>query len=1038
MAEARRFSLTPQLDIEQILLEAQHRWLRPAEICEILRNYRKFRIAPEPPNRPPNGSLFLFDRKVLRYFRKDGHNWRKKKDGKTVKEAHERLKAGSVDVLHCYYAHGEENENFQRRSYWMLEEDYMHIVLVHYREVKSSKASFIRSRDAEENAQVAIANMDSPSSSNSFTNQCHVPSQVSDAGSPSSAQTSEYEDTETDNYQANSRHHSYFEMQRYDGLIMDNRLSSPYSPTVNGQYDLQKLQNVRPGSDFYSVAQEDITSIYNETGIGLTFSGPRTQFGLTSWNQVLEHCTSEFQSAPFEATVASTQVYDDTKQDSLALEDFFRNNLGTNQDDIRSAPGKSVWQNSDTEVSSSVAPKFDMGNDQPIEGKFTYATLLKQLSLDVASTDGDGLKKYDSFSRWMSNELGEVDDSQINPSSEVYWNTIQSESVVEDPIISNQEQLDAYLVGPSLSQDQLYSILDFSPNWAFTGLQTKVIIRGTFLKNAKDVEKCKWSCMFGEIEVPAEVLADGTLQCYAPPHKSGPVHFYITCSNRLACSEVREFEYRERNIQYMETSESCSTRMTEMDLHMRLEKLLSLGSSEQPKLGYGGIIEKQYLISEINSLMMNGVDICEKNFSFGSEQQDQDQQRGKLLKEKLRTWLIYKVTEDGKGPSVLDEEGQGVLHLAAALGYVWVIKPTVNSGVSVNFRDVRGWTALHWAAFCGRENTIACLIGLGADPGLLTDPTPGFPSGRTPADLAYDSGHKGIAGFLAESSLTKHLYALTLKDSNVGNLAEVTGATSIEDVAEPAVVPLDYGDMQAGISLKDSLSAVRNASQAAARIYQVYRVQSFHRKKLTEYGDETCGISDERALSLIALKTSKSGQHDLPVHAAAVRIQNKFRGWKGRKEFLVIRQRIVKIQAHIRGHQVRKQYRKFVWTVGIVEKAILRWRRKGSGLRGFRSDGLLEGDNVQNQPRKEDDYDFLQEGRKQSEARLEKALARVKSMVHYPEARDQYSRILNVVTELQESKETSMSDPGVAIDDDFMMELEELCDDDTFMPPARV
>uniref|UniRef100_A0A0D3ANU8 CG-1 domain-containing protein n=1 Tax=Brassica oleracea var. oleracea TaxID=109376 RepID=A0A0D3ANU8_BRAOL len=29
---------------------------------------------------------------VLRYFRKDGHNWRKKKDGKTVKEAHEKLK----------------------------------------------------------------------------------------------------------------------------------------------------------------------------------------------------------------------------------------------------------------------------------------------------------------------------------------------------------------------------------------------------------------------------------------------------------------------------------------------------------------------------------------------------------------------------------------------------------------------------------------------------------------------------------------------------------------------------------------------------------------------------------------------------------------------------------------------------------------------------------------------------------------------------------------------------------------------------------
>ncbi|KAG6473616.1 hypothetical protein ZIOFF_067533 [Zingiber officinale] len=83
-------------NIEQLLVEAQHRWLRPAEICEILQNHRKFRIAPEPPNKPQSGSLFLFDRKVLRYFRKDGHNWRKKKDGKTVKEAHERLKVALV------------------------------------------------------------------------------------------------------------------------------------------------------------------------------------------------------------------------------------------------------------------------------------------------------------------------------------------------------------------------------------------------------------------------------------------------------------------------------------------------------------------------------------------------------------------------------------------------------------------------------------------------------------------------------------------------------------------------------------------------------------------------------------------------------------------------------------------------------------------------------------------------------------------------------------------------------------------------------
>lgn len=50
------------------------------------------------------GSLFLFDRKVLRYFRKDGHSWRKKKDGKTVREAHEKLK-----VCGFYFCHSMAN-----------------------------------------------------------------------------------------------------------------------------------------------------------------------------------------------------------------------------------------------------------------------------------------------------------------------------------------------------------------------------------------------------------------------------------------------------------------------------------------------------------------------------------------------------------------------------------------------------------------------------------------------------------------------------------------------------------------------------------------------------------------------------------------------------------------------------------------------------------------------------------------------------------------------------------------------------------------
>jgi hypothetical protein len=141
---------------------------------------------------------------------------------------------------------------------------------------------------------------------------------------------------------------------------------------------------------------------------------------------------------------------------------------------------------------------------------------------------------------------------------------------------------------------------------------------------------------------------------------------------------------------------------------------------------------------------------------------------------------------------------------------------------------------------------------------------------------------------------------------------------------------------------------------------------------------------------------------------------------------------------------VRKHYRKIVWSVGIVEKVILRWRRRRAGLRGFRpTEGAIESSSggtssnlVKDKPAG-DDYDFLQEGRKQTEERLQKALARVKSMVQYPEARDQYQRILNVVSKMQESQtvQEKILDESTEMDEgDFMSEFKELWDDDTPLP----
>ncbi|XP_022881694.1 calmodulin-binding transcription activator 4-like isoform X2 [Olea europaea var. sylvestris] len=123
-------------DIKHLAREAQSRWLKPAEVLFILQNYEEHQLTHQVPQKPSSGSLYLFNKRVLKFFRKDGHSWRRRKDQRTVNEGHERLKVGNAEAINCYYAHGEQNPNFQRRSYWMLDPAYEHIVLVHYRDIE--------------------------------------------------------------------------------------------------------------------------------------------------------------------------------------------------------------------------------------------------------------------------------------------------------------------------------------------------------------------------------------------------------------------------------------------------------------------------------------------------------------------------------------------------------------------------------------------------------------------------------------------------------------------------------------------------------------------------------------------------------------------------------------------------------------------------------------------------------------------------------------------------------------------------------------
>jgi len=47
--------------------------------------------------RPPSGSMLLYNRNRVRY-RRDGYCWKKRKDGKTIREDHMKLKVQGMEV----------------------------------------------------------------------------------------------------------------------------------------------------------------------------------------------------------------------------------------------------------------------------------------------------------------------------------------------------------------------------------------------------------------------------------------------------------------------------------------------------------------------------------------------------------------------------------------------------------------------------------------------------------------------------------------------------------------------------------------------------------------------------------------------------------------------------------------------------------------------------------------------------------------------------------------------------------------------------
>lgn len=867
--EIHGFRTMQDLDIPNIMEESKMRWLRPNEIHAILCNHKYFNINVKPVNLPKSGTIVLFDRKMLRNFRRDGHNWKKKKDGKTVKEAHEHLKVGNEERIHVYYAHGEDNTTFVRRCYWLLDKTLEHIVLVHYRETQEGSS----------NSTVAQGSPAAPVSSGSALSD---PADLSSSWvlSPDSAVDQQYPASQHANLETNR-----------DMTVQNHE---------------QRLLEIN------TLEWDDLLAPGDSNKIIATQQGGKTAY----------------------------------VQHTLYEQHNLRELNGYSLNGVSSSPERMSTVNNLNEITF-----------QTMDGQMTeYGVMTVSTGDSFDSLNNNRLQTQDSFGRWMNYLITDSSGSTDDPTPESSVST-----------------------GQSNAREWVFNITEISPAWAPSNEETKIFVIGHFHGAQSHLESSSLHCVCGDACFPAEVLQPGVYRCIVSPQTPGVVNIYLSFDGTKPISQVMSFEFRAPLVHVWTEPPESKSNWDEFRNEMRLAHLLFSTSKSlnilSSKINQDLLKDAKTFAGKCSHIIDDWAclikSIEDKKLSVPHAK---DCLFELSLKTRLQEWLLERIVEGCK-ISEHDEQGQGVIHLCAILGYTWAVYPFSWSGLSLDYRDKYGWTALHWAAYYGREKMVATLLSAGAKPNLVTDPTSENLGGCTASDLASKNGHEGLGAYLAEKALVAQFKDMTLAGNISGSLQTTT----------ESINPGNF--TQEELNLKDSLAAYRTAADAAARIQAAFREREL--KVRTEAVESSNTEMDARSI-IAAMKIQHAFRnYEMQKQlAAAARIQYRFRTWKMRKEFLHMRRQAIKIQSVFRGFQVRRQYGKIIWSVGVLEKALFRWRLKRKGFRGLK----LQSSQVVHKP---DDVeeDFFQASRKQAEERIERSVVRVQAMFRSKQAQEQYRRM---------------------------------------------
>ncbi|OIW18403.1 hypothetical protein TanjilG_31543 [Lupinus angustifolius] len=827
-SEIHGFHTMQELDVGSIMKEARTRWLRPNEIHAILCNPKYFTIHVKPVNLPKSGTIVLFDRKMLRNFRKDGHNWKKKKDGKTVKEAHEHLKA---------------------RTFFLGSVE--HIVLVHYRETQEVQGSPVTPVNSNSSSSDPVAPWIILEEIDSGTNTSYA----GEINHNSAAKSHEL------------RLHEINTLE-WDDLVLANDLNTSTVPNEGKVQFFDQQNQALLNNSFNNVASDRSAEISSFDNLTQPIAGSNT--------------------VPYNFSESV--------------------NLQT--------------------IENQVNPKEHRNDPVSASGVGSFNNVVN-----------DKLQSQDSFGMWVNI----MSDSPCSA----------DESALESSISSVHDSYSPLVVNSHLSSlpEQVFNLTDVSPAWVSSTEKSKVLLTGFFHKDYEHLSKSNLLCVCGDVSVPAEIVQVGVYRCWVSPHSPGFVNLYLSFDGHKPISQLVNFEYRTTVLHDPAVSMEQKDNWDEFQIQMKLAHLL---------------FAKQKILDVFSSNVSPNALKEARQFAFKTSYISNSWQ------------YLMKSTEDNKIPFSQAKDALFGIALKNRLKD-WLLERIVSGCLSLDFRDKFGWTALHWAAYYGREKMVATLLSAGAKPNLVTDPNPQNPGGCTAADIAYMKGYDGLAAYLSEKSLVEHFNDMSIAGNIRGSLeTSTTEPVGYENLTEDQAY------------LKDTLTAYRTAAEAAARIQAAFREHSL---KLRTEAVEFFSPEGEARAIVAAMKIQHAFRNfeTRKIMAAAARIQHTYRTWKTRKEFLNMRRQAIKIQAAFRCFKLRKHYRKILWSVGVVEKAVLRWRLKRRGFRGLQVNHVEAAEDQKQESDVEED--FFRTGRKQASERVERSVVRVQAMFRSKKAQQEYRRM---------------------------------------------